>query len=446
MRSLPQGDGVRSDPLAPFEPSAADPFDLRKVSHLLRRAGFAASLTVRRRLARAGLGAAFAWLRAADALPGIGERIDDAIAFGTIDRVRAWRVAQALWSPRQLAARASYFWHGHFATSDQKLRDPRAMALQLATFDRLGLGCFDELAAAMCRDPALLRWLDNDVNSAQQPNENFARELFELFTLGRGHYTEIDIREAARAFTGWHVRDGRFRFAPHLHDDGDKQVFGSSGRLDGDDVVRLAVERPESATFLASKLLAFFVHPEPLPDEVAALARVYRQRGRDLGATVAALLQSRLFFSPRAYRSKIKAPADFAIGTVRLLGARAAPTLLARVMSALGETWCEPPSVEGWHGERAWLSPASWLLRSNFVADLLAGRRGKLRPGPEAVFDGVPRAERAEVALLVLLDGEVGDDSRDRIERLAASPRAFGRAEASELLHAVACLPEFQLL
>ena len=222
-----------SDLLAPWEPSASDAFDLAKVGHLLRRAGFGASLPARRQFEEGGVAAAVDHV----AGPGkVGEadqaRLPDAIAFGDIARVRAFRVWQALRAQHPLAQRVSYFWHGHFATSNQKLDDPRAMALQLATFDRLGLGRFDDLLAAMCRDPALLRWLDNDVSTKQKPNENFARELFELFTLGRGHYSEADIRTAARCFTGWHVRDGAFFFHARLHDDADKELFGRRGRLE----------------------------------------------------------------------------------------------------------------------------------------------------------------------------------------------------------------------
>lgn len=436
-----------TDPLAPFRPTQRDPFDLRKVGHLLRRAGFGAPLSVRRRFAAAGLDAAIAWVAPRlDDVHAADARLQDVLALDDIERVRAFRVWLALRSAHPLRERLSYFWHGHFATSNQKLRDPRAMALQLATFDRLGLGRFDDLVAAMCRDPALLRWLDNDVNTKQQPNENFARELFELFTLGRGNYGERDIREAARAFSGWHVRDGRFFRARHLHDTDEKTVFGTSGALDGDDVARLCAGRPESARHLAGRWLRFFVHPEPEQHEIDALARVYEQNDRDVGATLLLLFRSRLFFSERAYRSKIKSPADLVIGTVRLLGGRAQPSLLARVMGSLGEVWCEPPSVEGWHGERAWLSPASWLLRSNFVADLLAGRRGRLSPPPDKLFARLERPEaRARAAILLLLDGVVDEASRERIEQLAANQTATGRRAASELLHAVACLPQFQL-
>ncbi|MCK5943897.1 MAG: DUF1800 family protein, partial [Planctomycetes bacterium] len=288
------------DPMRPFEPSRREPFDLRKVSHLLRRAGFAASLATRKRLAKQGLDAALAHVLEQRADPEAAAWHDAAVAFADIDRVRGWRVWQALRGRRPLRERLSYFWHDHFATSDAKVASPRQMAGQQATFDRLGGGSFDALCAAMCRDPALLRWLDNDVNTDRSANENFARELFELFTLGRGHYSESDVREAARCFTGWHVRRGRFQVIGHLHDRGDKTVFGSSGDFDGDDVLRLTLPRRESAEFLADKWLRWFVHPEPTADEVTALADVYVRNERRVAPTLAVLLRSRLFFSERA--------------------------------------------------------------------------------------------------------------------------------------------------
>lgn len=436
-----------TDLLAPYEPTRADPFDLAKVGHLLRRAGFGAPLPVRRRLVRAGVAAALAHVMPKDVSPGPDESLlQDAIAFGDLARIRAFRVWLALQHEHPLAQRMSCFWHGHFATSNQKLSDPRAMALQMATFDRLGLGRFDALLLAMCQDPALLRWLDNDVNTKAKPNENFARELFELFALGRGNYSEADVREAARCFTGWHVRDGAFHFQARLHDDGDKQLFSARGRFDGGDVVARTVERRESAVFLADKWLRAFVHPEPEPAEVAALADAYERAGRDVGATIATLLRSRLFFSPRARRSKVKSPADFVLGTVRLLGGRGAPTQLAATMATLGESWLEPPSVEGWHGERAWLSPASWLLRSNFVADLLAHRAGKLEPAPRTWFERArtAKAVAAEAAAL-LLDGEVSAADLSSLAEVAAAHASDPEAQAAAVLHAAACLPEYQL-
>lgn len=437
------------DPLAPYEPTAADPFDLPKVGHLLRRAGFGAPLRVRRELVDAGPDVAVARVfgdGVAEDGPARAAELHAVVAFGEIERVRAFRVMRALRAEHPLHERVAYFWHGHFATSDAKVADPRAMALQMDVFDRLGTGRFDDLVLAMCRDPAMLRWLDNETNTKEQPNENFARELFELFTLGRGNYDEHDVRDAARCFTGWHVHEGVFRFQARLHDGGTKRLFGAAVES-GEDVVAATVVRRESAEFLATKWLRFFVHPEPEASEVAALADEYRRRDRNVGATLRTLLRSRLFFSPRAWRSKVKSPADFVLGTVRCLGARAAPAFLARSMAAMGEAWLAPPSVEGWHTERAWLSPASWLVRSNFVADLLARRAGKLEPAPGALFTGLssPR-DRARAALLALLDGAAGDEA---VESVAAVARAHAADEpdaaAAAVLHAVACLPEYQL-
>jgi uncharacterized protein (DUF1800 family) len=437
-----------TDLLAPYEPSAADPFDLRKVGHLCRRAGFGASLARRRELARLPVAEAVGTLAPVAGEPSPADALlAEAIALGDRQRVRAFRVLRVLQADRPLRERMSWFWHGHFATSDQKVDDPRAMALQLATFDRLGLGRFDDLCLAMAQDPALLRWLDNDTNVRGRPNENFAREFFELFTLGRGNYGEADVRAAARAFAGHHVRDGRFYFAAHLADGDEKELFGQRGPFDGAQVVAMTVARPESARFLASRLLRCFVHPEPEPAEIEAVARCYEQHGRDVGAVLRVLLQSRLFFSPRAYRSKIKSPADYVLGLVRSLGARAVPADLAAAMGTMGELWLEPPSVEGWHGEREWLSPAAWLLRTNFAGELLAGRRGRLRPDPDVVLAGLERPEdRVKAVLLLLLDGDVGAAGREQLCAFAESPAATGPLGAAALMHAATALPEYQLL
>lgn len=434
-----------SDLLAPWQPTADDPFDLAKVGHLLRRGGFSASLPTRRELVRAGPLAAVAHL--ATPVAEAPTSLQQLLAFDDIQRVRAHRVWLVLHGPQQLQLRLSAFWHDHFATSDKKLQDPRAMALQQATFDRFGGGAFDELLAAMCRDPALLRWLDNDVNTKRQPNENFARELFELFTLGRGAYSEADIAAAARAFTGWHVRDGRFHFAAHLHDEGDKQLFGERGPFGGDEVIARTVVRRESAEFLAAKWLRWFVHPEPSREEVDALAAAYIANGRHVGATIQQLLRSQVFFSPRAYRSKVKGPADFVLGTVRSLGGRAKPVRLAATMVSLGEAWLEPPSVEGWHRERAWLSPAAWLLRSNFVADLLADRGYGLQPAPRTLMPQSKRpVDLAKAACLLLLDAVPARATLESLTAVAAAQGDDVDAAAAAVLHAVACLPEYQLL
>jgi len=371
------------DLLAPWQQSGDDPFDLVKAGHLLRRAGFGASLRERRRAVEVGVSATVDALCAQSEADPYTDLLEDVISLGEIERVRAWRFLQMLQSPDRLRARMGLFWHQHFATSNQKVASPALMARQQATFDRLGLGVFDDLLLAASQEPAMLKWLDAESSKKGKPNENFARELMELFTLGRGNYGERDVQEAARAFTGWQGKDGRFRVLPAWHDGGEKTVLGESGAFTGEEVVRLVARQPSSARFLARKLLLFFVHPEPSDAEVAALAVVYTREGRHVGRTLSALLRSKLFFSARAHRSKILSPIELVVLLVRSLGAKAAPAALARAAAALGQTLLEPPSVEGWAQERAWVTSATWLLRQNFVAELLQNRRGfHLEPLP----------------------------------------------------------------
>lgn len=432
--------------LEPFEPTAEDPFDLAKAGHLLLRAGFGGSLKEREELVTLGVEAAVDRLFQESPGEDVDSVFEDAIEFSDIHKARAYRCWRMLRGCHRLRERMSFFWHCHFATSNQKVKNSRMMLKQMATFDRLGLGTFDELLLAVSRDPAMVRWLDNESNVKGRPNENYARELFELFTLGRGNYTEDDIKEAARAFTGWHLRGEVFHFRAGAHDRGVKEVFGKRGRFGGEDIVAMTVRRPASARFLARKLLKFFVHPEPTEEEVEALASAYRRRGRHIGKTLDVLLRSRLFFSSRAYRCRIKSPVDLVVSLVRSLGAGVAPLPLANAASRMGQVLLEPPTVEGWHEERAWISSATWLLRSNFASRLLGGGL-KIKPSVEELFKGhaTPR-QRADHGLRLLLDGVVSDDARRKIYDFAAGPAAKGPGGTAALLHAIQCLPEGQML
>lgn len=433
--------------LASFEPTADDPFDLAKAGHLLRRAGFGGSLEEREGLVTMGVEAAVDRMFGEGPGEDVDTVLEDAVEFSDIQRARAYRFWRMLRGRHRLRERMSFFWHGHFATSNQKVKSARMMLGQMATFDRLGLGTFDELLLAVSRDPAMVRWLDNDSNVKGRPNENYPRELFELFTLGRGNYTEDDIKEAARAFTGWHLRHEAFHFRSGAHDSGDKQVFGKRGRFGGEDIVAMTVRRAASARFIARKLLEFFVHPEPTEEEIEALGAAYRRRGRHLGNTLEILLRSRLFFSSRAYRSRIKSPVDLTVSLVRSLGAGAVPLPLADAAASMGQALLEPPTVEGWHEERAWISSATWLLRSNFAGRLFGGGAMKLEPSVDELFkDHATPRQRGEHGLRLLLDGVVSDDARAKIHAFAAGAAAQGPGGTAALLQAIQCLPEGQML
>ncbi|MCA8958081.1 MAG: DUF1800 domain-containing protein [Planctomycetes bacterium] len=426
--------------LAPWQPSVREPFDLARAGHLLRRGAFGGSLALRRSLVARGVDAALDELFDPSSDPQLDAGFTDVVAFDDIERVRAYWVWRMVQGPPRIRARMTLFWHDHFATSNVKVRSARLMARQLQLFERAGLGKFDALLLEVSRDPAMVRWLDSESNVRGRANENYARELFELFTLGVGQYSEQDVKEAARAFTGWHLRGESFAFRQRFHDGAAKRVLGRRGALGGEDVVALAAAHPASARFVARKLLAFFVHPRPTTAEVDALAAAYRDAGRDLGATLRVLLRSRLFFSPRAWRSRIKSPVDFVVGMVRCLGGRAAPLRLTRAIADMGQVLLEPPNVAGWPGERAWMTSATWLARTNFAGRLFTAAY-KTHPAAATVLERPRPAQRADLAIELLLDGVIDDTARQAIHRLAETG-----VPPADLLHAVQCLPEGHLL
>lgn len=433
---------MNDDLLAPFEATPSDPFDLEKAGHLARRAGLGASLAQRERLAELGPARAVESFFARGEGDDVDVFADTAIATDDADRLRGYRCWRLLAGRFRLRERMSLFWHGHFATSIEKVMDAGAMARQLRLFDELGLGRFETLCAAVMRDPAMLHWLDADRSVKGHANENLARELFELFALGRGAYGERDVQEAARAMTGWVVHQGVARFAERRHDDAQKTVLDRQGPLGLDDVVAATVSQLACARFLAAKLLACFVHPEPSDAEIEALATRWRQLDGDVGKVLRVLLRSRMFFAPRARRSRVKDPLELAVGLVRELGARASPRQLADAASRMGQTLLAPPSVEGWPRDRAWLSSSSWLLRANFVLEVLRHERFALEPSAEAILGaGTPR-ERLDRAMLVLCDGALPAAGRDALARWLEK---VGVPSAVEILHAVMTVPEAQL-
>jgi len=267
----------------------------------------------------------------------------------------------------------------------------------------------------------MIRWLDNETNRKGHPNENYARELFELFTLGPGHYSEQDIQEAARAFTGWTILRDAFHFAAPLHDEGEKAVFGRRGAFGGDDILRLALEQKACGNFLAGKLLRFFVAPEPPPDAIEEFGALLRGNGYDLSASLETLFASRLFFDPAHRRTLIKSPLEFLVGGARCLAIAPDASALVPLLREMGQDLLAPPNVKGWPGHRDWINTATWMTRVNAARELTKGATGL-------------GAERALRSLL----GEVPGDGAGRA-LLAAD------ASPAERAHALLCLPESHL-
>ena len=287
--------------------------------------------------------------------------------------LKAWWYAEMLETPAPFSEVMTLFWHGHFTSGMRRVRSPLLMWRQHLTLRRHGLGRFDVLLRAMARDPAMLRYLDGARNRKGAPNENFAREVMELFTLGEGNgYTERDIRDAARAFTGWGLRrrDGTLRFRPRQHDDGVKTVLGQTGRWGGDDVVRILLERPETATHVVRRLWTYFVSERPDPAVVAKLAADFRSSGYAIRPLVAALLDTEAFWAARG--ELVKSPVELMVGTVRALDHGVTPEKLARLGRRLGQDLFDPPNVKGWPGGTAWIDTVTWIDRRHLLTHVAA--------------------------------------------------------------------------
>ena len=379
------GSSDRAKPWAPFSPTDEAPWNLRRVVHLHRRAGFAACWQELERDLKDGPDASINRLldgraragRAPDEFESTSTVLADA-AVGSKDpnRLKAWWIWRMLHTPDPLGERLTLFWTNGFATSNQKVDDLAAMRQQNETFRRLARAPFGELLNAAVRDPALMAWLDAPANRKGHANENLARELLELFTVGIGHYTEGDVQEAARALTGWSVRDGGFREVPVTHDDGVKSIFGNLGKWSGKDLIAIVLDHPATAERLARRICELFMGERLVnADELHALAEGLRANNLDVGWALETVLRSRAFFEDSNIASRVAGPPEFLVGALSALEIRDARTIvLADWMARMGQDLFYPPNVGGWPGGRGWLGSRDLIARVNFAATLTDGR------------------------------------------------------------------------
>ena len=382
--------------------------------------------------------------------------------------LRAWWVREMLSTPSPLTERMTLFWHNHFATSQQKVRASQLMYRQNALLRREALGNFATLLHAVAKDPAMLVYLDNAGNRKQAPNENFAREVMELFTLGEGRYGEQDVKEAARAFTGWSLdrETGEFTFRPMWHDYDAKTVLGKSGRWDGDEVLDILLARPEAAEFIAAKLWREFVSPKPDPREVARWAGVLRDSRYEMKPLVRAVLTSQAFWSAENRGALIKSPVDLVVGTLHTFEIRPVdlrPAVLAA--AALGQNPFSPPNVKGWPGGEAWINSSTLLGRKQWLDRVFRGSDPAAMTAPAPMRDDAnPQKGRGERYRRMMergmadytFDGErfirslpVSADGAARVDMLvlAAAPvnPAPEDADAAERVRTLVADPAYQL-
>jgi uncharacterized protein (DUF1800 family) len=289
------------------------------------------------------------------------------------NRVAYWWANRMLSSPRPLQEKIALFWHGHFASNEAKVRDYRKLLGQLELFQKQGIGNFRDLTVAVAQGPAMLSFLDAGVNVKGASNENFAREIMELFTMGVGHYTEKDIREAARAFTGWNYVDVKFVVNKDQHDDSEKTFLGHTGRFDGVDVIDIIMQQPVTAEYIAGKIYRYFVREQLSPELQKQLGAKLRQNKYEIAPLLETIFLSRDFYSPASVGTRIHSPVELAVATYKKLGLKNIPGVpdFNSVTGALGQQLFSPPTVAGWAQGQSWITPGLLLERANFGRDVL---------------------------------------------------------------------------
>lgn len=313
-----------------------------------------------------------------------------------IDRMKGWWMEQMRTTPRPLQEKMALFWHGHFATSAREIKQPEYNHDLNQVFRTHATGNFKTLTFAVGKSPAMLNYLNNKQNRKGHPNENWARELMELFTLGIGNYTEEDIREAARAFTGYTERRGEFHFDSNQHDYGPKTFLGRTGEFDGADIVNIIFEQDAAARFVPRKLWEFFVYENPDEAIVDELAETFRGANFELKPLLEKIFLSEEFYSPRAMNAQIKSPTQYLLMLADQLNFQQPPGAMANIaLRGLGQELFYPPNVKGWPGGREWIDTNTLMLRCNIPAYVMLGERPAGVRSLELDEAGVEQAARA---------------------------------------------------
>ncbi|MCG3125253.1 MAG: hypothetical protein CHACPFDD_00069 [Phycisphaerae bacterium] len=393
-----------------LEPLDPRQWDADRAAHLLRRAGFGGPASEVARLTSAGLEAAVDelvnyhstfWTNdppPIDAIVAESPERDELRQMSeeerrafvekrrqaeqrTIEEVRLWWIERMIESPRPLEEKMTLFWHGHFTSGAREVKRSVFMYEQNEFLRKHALANFRDLLMGVSRDRAMLVYLDNNRNVKRQPNENYARELMELFSLGVGNYSEADVKAAARAFTGWGFDDEGFRFRRSVHDEGEKTFLGRKGKLDGQDIIDQILEQPACSRFLARALLEFFCRPEPDKELVERFALVIRRNKFDLRPAMRTLFLSKAFYHPRSRGTLIKSPIELIVSTVRAFDLDVGDLqAVERATRAMGQELLQPPNVKGWDGGTKWITTATLFNRYNVTCALLNGAERPGRP------------------------------------------------------------------
>ena len=370
----------------PYTPTESRPWNLERVKHLHRRAAFGATWTELERDLRDGHEVSITRLLEGKSRLQAQRADFDSIAriigesasrSDDENRLKAWWLFRMLFTPDPLQEKLALMWHNHFATSNLKVKDLGMMLRQNEVFRQFASDRFTKLLREMLRDPAMLVWLDANSNRVGHPNENLARELMELFTLGIGNYSEQDVKETARALTGWSIKVGEVTFRPEHHDAEPKTILGQTGRFDAESLAELLLNQEATSRRLAWRLCDLLMGEGGVDqDAIDELASGLQTRQLDIAWAVEIVLRSELFFTKKNIGSRVSNPAEYIVSTVRsleLIDKPPSTLILAEWCTRLGQDLFRPPNVGGWNGGRSWLNSRTLIGRANFAATLVAG-------------------------------------------------------------------------
>ena len=370
-----------------------------------------------------------------------------------ISSVRQWWLNRMRYSPFAAREKAVLFWHGHWASSIDKVKWPVQMWQQNETLRAHAFGPIPDFAKEISRDPAMIKYLDLNSSTAAKPNENFARELMELFLLGEGNYSETDIQQSAKAFTGYRINPitGVFHLDAKQNNTGNKSFFGKTGNFSGDDIIDIITSQPRCAEYLTEKIWIFYAGTPPTPTTLHDLSQIYRQSGLNTGRLLKSIFMNRDFYSPTVVRHQIKSPVQWVIQTCKTLDIplpKAPHT--ENILRQLGQQLLAPPNVKGWDGGRAWISSSSLLLRYNIAGQLVKARSNKENQPvtPPNIDLIIPPNTTPEIALETLGQRLFQSPLPPALkEKALAFLTTNGNSIESrrDLLHLAMSTPEFQL-
>jgi uncharacterized protein (DUF1800 family) len=448
---------MRIDPKTAWSrwtPDDQNPWDTSRAAHLMRRSGFAATPGELGKVVSDGYEKSVERLFAFEGRSRFEESMAETerVLSNTQEpqALASWWLLRMMQTPCPFLEKTTLFWHGHFATGAEKVADARAMLRQNRLLREHATGKFEPMVQGISRDVAMLIYLDSTENRKTRPNENYARELMELFCLGPGNYSEQDIKELARCFTGWEVRRNEFRFNAHQHDTGVKSFLGHRGNFGGEEGTSLVVAHKSTPLFLTRKLVNYFVTDEPLADSfLEPLAATYRESGLDTGALLKTLFTSRYFWSTDSIGHKIRSPVELAAGLVRMLELNTNMNELRDRLAALGHLPMFPPNVKGWEGGRQWINATTLIGRVNLVRQLVSSQPAAYKAGSLARAVGAGNrsgdTDWLDATLKSLLPLPLTSETSSMLYRVAQDPNLSPDARVANTLTTLAGIPEFHL-